>query len=117
MVEHEEQVNKEIGEKEGEQEGNEQTYEGSKKQWKPLKKTLTTKEIVAQSIVFLTAGYETTASTLSMVSYMLAKNPEIQKKLCAEIDEAYDKHVNITKINFKIQIKRKYKWVSGIFEF
>ena len=39
--------------------------------------------------VFLAAGYETTATTLSYVSYHLALNPDIQQKLREEIDEYF----------------------------
>ncbi len=39
--------------------------------------------------IFLAAGYETTATTLSYVSYHLALNPDIQQKLREEIDEYF----------------------------
>ncbi|KAM7427258.1 Thromboxane-A synthase [Porites harrisoni] len=45
-------------------------------------------EVVAQSFVFLLAGYETTSNTLSYVTYCLALNPEVQEKLIKEIDDA-----------------------------
>jgi cytochrome P450 len=47
---------------------------------------LTHDEVLAQSILFLLAGYDTTATTLSFVGYSLAVNPECQDKLIAEID-------------------------------
>ena len=47
-------------------------------------------ELVAQSFVFLLAGYETTATTLSFVSYLLALNPDVQDKLIDEIDQAFE---------------------------
>ncbi len=34
--------------------------------------------ITAQGVIFFVAGFETTASTLSTLSYNLAKHPEIQ---------------------------------------
>ncbi|RDD37243.1 Cytochrome P450 3A24 [Trichoplax sp. H2] len=43
-------------------------------------------EIVAQSVIFLTVGYETTANTLAFACYLLAINPNVQKKLLEEID-------------------------------
>ena len=51
---------------------------------------LSDEEIVANSILFLLAGFETTANALSFVSYLLALNPEIQEKLQAEIDEYFE---------------------------
>ena len=41
--------------------------------------------IVATAIVFLVAGYDTTGTTLAFVCYQLAKNPDIQDKLRAEV--------------------------------
>jgi cytochrome P450 family 6 len=43
--------------------------------------------IVATALVLLVAGYDTTGSTLSFLCYQLAKNPEIQDRLRAEIQE------------------------------
>ncbi|XP_020833445.1 cytochrome P450 3A9-like [Phascolarctos cinereus] len=49
-------------------------------------KDLSDEEILAQSITFLFAGYETTSSVLSFLFYKLATHPEIQQKLQKEID-------------------------------
>nr|UOU03277.1 cytochrome P450 3044A1/2 [Brachionus rubens] len=64
-----------------------------------LKKTLTNKEILSQSILFLLAGYETTAQTLCFISYNLAMNPNYQTQLCEEVDSVLDKHDG--KINYE----------------
>lgn len=57
-------------------------------------KTLSDDEIVGQTFLFLIAGYETTNSTLSFATYLLATNPECQEKLLREVDEFFAKHVS-----------------------
>lgn len=45
------------------------------------------REIVAQSMTFLLAGYETTSAVLAFLTHTLAANPDVQVKLCQEIDD------------------------------
>ncbi|XP_071110092.1 cytochrome P450 3A29-like [Haliotis cracherodii] len=47
--------------------------------------TLTTDEVIGQAFVFFLAGYETTASTLQYIAYILATQPGVQDKLAEEI--------------------------------
>ena len=47
---------------------------------------------VAQALIFLLAGYETSSSTLSFALYELALHPEIQQNLRAEIMQGLSKH-------------------------
>ncbi|XP_076416756.1 LOW QUALITY PROTEIN: cytochrome P450 3A13-like [Peromyscus maniculatus bairdii] len=49
-------------------------------------KPLSDLEILAQSITFFFAGYETTSTALSFTTYLLAIHPNVQKKLQNEID-------------------------------
>jgi cytochrome P450 len=59
-------------------------------EYKKLGITKTT--VLSQAMVFLLAGFETTATTLTVLSYRLAKNPEIQDKLIEEVDAYLDRH-------------------------
>ncbi|XP_074055589.1 cytochrome P450 3A4-like [Macrotis lagotis] len=59
-------------------------------------KELSDEEILAQSIIFLFAGYETTSSVLSFLFYNLATHPEIQEKLQKEIDEVLTTKESVT---------------------
>jgi len=47
---------------------------------------------VAQALTFLTAGYETSGSTLSFALYELALHPEIQQRMRVEIMQVLSKH-------------------------
>lgn len=48
---------------------------------------LTDEQILANAIIFLLAGYETTSTQLSWMAYSLATHPEWQEKIQTEIDE------------------------------
>ena len=86
MIEREEEEKKETNKQEEEKTA---TWSGK------LKNTLTKKEILAQAIVFLAAGYETTATTLEFISYNLATHQDVQDILIDEIDQVLDKHVRL----------------------
>ncbi len=72
----------------------------------PLSKTLNDTEIIAQCFLFFVAGFDTTATSIVNLLYILAKNPTVQEKLYQEIitntanisdnhsTEYYDKVVN-----------------------
>jgi cytochrome P450 len=46
-------------------------------------------------ILFMLAGYETTSSTLTYCSYILAKHPEEQHKLIDEINSHFNKESKV----------------------
>ena len=46
-----------------------------------------------QSTLFLVAGYDTTATTLTSSCFMLARNSEVQEKLYYEIMNKLEEHV------------------------
>ncbi|XP_063286195.1 cytochrome P450 3A4-like [Pelobates fuscus] len=50
-------------------------------------KELTDTELMAQALIFIIAGYETTSTTMTFVSYNIATNPDVQTKLQQEIDK------------------------------
>ncbi|KAG3259969.1 cytochrome P450 3A9-like [Ictidomys tridecemlineatus] len=59
-------------------------------------KALSDLELVAQSIIFIFAGYETTSSALSFILYELATHPDVQTKLQQEIDAALPNKAPVT---------------------
>ena len=61
---------------------------------------LTDEEIIAQTIVILAAGFETTGSTLAFTAYYLALYPEIQARVRQEIEEATKSHGHASTLDF-----------------
>ncbi|KAF2367624.1 Cytochrome P450 [Trinorchestia longiramus] len=56
---------------------------------------LTEEVITAQCVLFYMAGYDTTATTLSFVSYCLALHPAVQQKLMEEGERVLAAHDNV----------------------
>ncbi|EFP13156.1 CRE-CYP-13A2 protein [Caenorhabditis remanei] len=62
-------------------------------------RVLSTDEVVGQCFLFLIGGFDTTALALSYVTYCLATNPEVQKKVQEEVDREFgDKDVEFDKL-------------------
>jgi cytochrome P450 family 3 subfamily A len=53
-------------------------------------KSISKLEMMAQSLIFLIAGFDTTATTMACSAYHLAKNPDVQAKLTAEVSKIKD---------------------------
>ncbi|XP_063284879.1 cytochrome P450 3A8-like [Pelobates fuscus] len=49
-------------------------------------KELTDTELMAQALIFIIAGFETTSNTMTFLAYNIATNPDVQTKLQQEID-------------------------------
>jgi hypothetical protein len=49
------------------------------------KKLLTDGEMIADIMIILLAGFDTTSNTLAYTAYLLALNPEVQEKLANHI--------------------------------
>lgn len=73
---------------------------GGDKQSTNSKRKLTDQEITAHAIQFMLAGYETTSSALTYVSYLLALNPHVQEKLQEEIVSYFEEHPVIIEISY-----------------
>ncbi|KAG6451906.1 cytochrome P450 6B5 [Manduca sexta] len=54
--------------------------------------------LISQCMIFFSAGFETSAATLSFTLYELAKNERVTKKVCEEVDAYIKRHEN--KINY-----------------
>ncbi|XP_068622472.1 cytochrome P450 6B1-like [Battus philenor] len=73
---------------------------------------LTESIIAAQAFVFYVAGYETSATTMSYLLYELAKNPDIQDKLVAQIDEVLQRH----KSELTYEILKEVNYFDRVFD-
>ena len=49
-------------------------------------------EIIADSVGFILAGYETTSTTLAFATYLLSINSEVQERLANEIHEYFEEN-------------------------
>ena len=54
---------------------------------------MTKEEVLANGAMFFLAGYDTTATAIAFLMYLLALNPEMQQKLYEEIAETLDDKV------------------------
>lgn len=62
---------------------------------------------VSNSLLFFLAGFETSSTLLSFLGNELALNPEIQDKLCREIDEAAQS-MKTEKLTYELLQSLKY---------
>lgn len=69
------------------------------------KMKLTESHILAQSILFFFAGFDTAETLLIFAAYELAVNPEIQETLYAELKETYESN---NKLSYDLVMKMEY---------
>ena len=58
---------------------------------KTAEQKLTDEQITAHSVLFMLAGYETTANTLAFTAYLLALSPDVQEMVQMQIDSFFQK--------------------------
>lgn len=73
---------------------------------KALLENLTNDCITAQSLMFFSAGFANTANALCFMSYELALNPDVQKKLQNEIDKTVQQYHE--KLTYEALSQMKY---------
>lgn len=74
---------------------------------KVVKRVWTDDELVAQCFLFFLAGFDTSSTLLSFMSYELTANPDIQQKLYEEIQETYQ-NLNGQRLTYDALQKMKY---------
>ncbi|KAI6190866.1 hypothetical protein M3Y97_00165400 [Aphelenchoides bicaudatus] len=82
-----------------------QATEFDKKAVQHVDKHLSKAEILGTCILFMVAGFDTTANTLAFTVYYLALNPDVQEKLRQEIVEICGEH---GEIDYDCLAKMKY---------
>ncbi|CAB3404526.1 unnamed protein product [Caenorhabditis bovis] len=75
-----------------------------------IEKKLSIDEIVAQCVLFLTAGFDTTSTSLSFVTYFIAKHQDVQEKLFNEIAE------NCPNMEFSFDNLAKLKYMECVID-
>lgn len=69
-------------------------------------KKLSLDELLGMGIIAFSAGYETTASLLTFLSYALATHPDVQERLLTEIDQHFP--AEITEISYDTVMDMPY---------
>jgi cytochrome P450 len=70
--------------------------------------TISEETVIANCYVFLLAGYETTSTALGYTAWLLAKHPEVQKKLQDEIDKHFPTARDMDNVTYDLLQKLEY---------
>lgn len=71
-----------------------------------INQSLTNEDIVAQALIFIFGGFDSVSHLMNYLSYELAVNEEIQKKLINEVDETNEQCNG--KLTYEALMKMKY---------
>lgn len=69
---------------------------------------MTIDDIVAQAFIFFLAGFDTSSTLMSFVCHQLAYHPDVQSRLCQEIDSLTSNNENNEPLSYDIITKMKY---------
>ncbi|XP_064477123.1 cytochrome P450 3A41-like isoform X1 [Ornithodoros turicata] len=75
-----------------------------------VSKGITEDEALAQCVIFLFAGLDTTSMALAFAAYLLTINPDAQERLRAEIDECFEKHGTEPSLD----VVNKLQYLNGV---
>ncbi len=93
----------ELDHEEVDMEKEEQQYKDAHLEHKASKsKELDMITLGSTALILLAAGYDTTGQTMAYFSYILATHPEIQDKLQAEVDNAYEENTGCKALPYDV---------------
>jgi len=72
--------------------------------WSQKKHFMTDDEIAAQLLLFIVAGYHTTATTLTFCLHALATHPDIQKKCVDELEQTVGRRANLRRASVEASL-------------
>jgi len=58
--------------------------------------------LVSNALLLFFAGFDTTSSGMSLVTYFLAKNPIVQEKLFEEVQDAISQNIGDQKLDYYV---------------
>lgn len=71
---------------------------------------LTDREIADELIIFIFAGHDTTATTISYALWQLGRNPDIQERVLREVEQFGDRQItpqDVVQLGYTVQVLRE----------